>query len=60
MLYALEWNKDHPGEAKPWNIIDWVMGTNVGVWGGWCTCPDGRVYQVGHAHPMPMSLTLHP
>ena len=46
-LYALEWSKDHPWEPKPWNVIDWTMGTNVGVWGGWCTCPDGRVYQVG-------------
>ena len=46
-LYALEWTKDHFGEPKPWNVIDWFMGTNVGVWGGWCTCPDGRVYQVG-------------
>lgn len=36
-LYALEWSKDHPGESKPWNVIDWKMGTNVGVWGGICT-----------------------
>ena len=36
-LYALEWTKDHPGEEKPWNVVDWTMGTNVGVWGGWCT-----------------------
>ena len=47
MLFALEWTKDHLGETKPWNVIDWEMGTNVGVWGGWCTCPDGRKYQVG-------------
>lgn len=46
-LYALEWSKDHPGLPKPWNAIDFTMGTPVGVWGGWCTCPDGRVYQVG-------------
>ena len=46
-LVAQEWSNDHPGEPKPWNVIDWFMGTNVGVWGGWCTCPDGRVYQVG-------------
>ena len=46
-LYALEWSKDHSGEPKPWNVIDWFMGTNVGVWGGWCTCPNGQVYQVG-------------
>jgi len=46
-LYALEWSVDHPGKRKPWNVIDWTMGTNVGVWGGVCTCPDGRVYQVG-------------
>ena len=46
-LYALEWTADHGREPKPWNVIDWFMGTNVGVWGGWCTCPDGRVYQVG-------------
>ena len=37
VLYALEWTKDHAGEDKPWNIIDWFMGTNVGVWGGTCT-----------------------
>jgi len=47
VLYALEWSNDHPGEDKPWNVVDWDFGTPVGVWGGWCTCPDGRVYQVG-------------
>ena len=47
LLFAQEWSKDHPGEQKPWHVIDWVMGTNVGVWGGLCTCPDGRVYNVG-------------
>mmetsp|Transcript_56357 Transcript_56357/g.111874 ORF Transcript_56357/g.111874 Transcript_56357/m.111874 type:complete len:618 (-) Transcript_56357:1473-3326(-) len=36
-LYALEWTKDHQWEQKPWNVIDWTMGTNVGVWGGKCT-----------------------
>jgi len=46
-LFALEWSKDHWDLPKPWNVIDWDMGTPVGVWGGWCTCPDGRVYQVG-------------
>ena len=45
-LFALEWSQDHPGEPKPWNAIDWNMGTPVGVWGGWCICPDGRRYQV--------------
>ena len=37
ILYALEWSKDHAGETKPWNVIDWTMGTNIGVWSGWCT-----------------------
>ena len=37
----------HPGERKPWNVIDFSMGVRIGVWGGKCTCPDGRVYQVG-------------
>jgi hypothetical protein len=36
-LYALEWSIDHAGEKQPWNVIDWDMGTPVGVWGGWCT-----------------------
>ena len=35
--YALEWSKDHPGQHRPWNVIDWYMGTRVGVWGGTCT-----------------------
>jgi hypothetical protein len=46
-LYALEWGKDHPGKDIPWNVVDWHMGTPIGVWGGYCTCPDGRVYKVG-------------
>ena len=25
----------------------WFMGYPVGVWGGTCTCPDGRVYTAG-------------
>jgi len=25
----------------------WYMGYPVGVWGGTCTCPDGRVYTAG-------------
>ena len=32
---------DHLGEEIPWNVINWDMGTPVGVWGGHCTCPDG-------------------
>ena len=24
--------------------LDWEMGVPLGVWGGTCTCPDGRVY----------------
>lgn len=39
-LYALEWSKDHPGEQMPWNVVDWSMGTSIGVWGGVCTCPE--------------------
>eukprot|EP00966_Prymnesium_polylepis_P324922 7380920-Prymnesium_polylepis.2 len=48
MQYALEWYADHPalGEPPP-TVINWEMGTKVGVWGGSCMCPDGRVYQVG-------------
>ena len=26
---------------------NWHMGTPLGVWGGECTCPDGRVYTAG-------------
>lgn len=40
VLYALEWENDHPGEEKPWNVVNWDFGTPVGVWGGWCTCPE--------------------
>jgi len=46
MMFALEWEVDHPAEPMPHNVINWVMGTPIGVWGGSCTCPDGRVYQV--------------
>jgi len=47
VMYAQEWYVDHLGEEIPWNVINWDMGTPVGVWGGHCTCPDGRVYAVG-------------
>ena len=47
VLYALEWSLDHPEDEMPWNVVDWTMGTPIGVWGGTCTCPDGRVYLVG-------------
>jgi len=47
VMFAQEWYADHPGEEMPWNVINWDMGTPVGVWGGHCTCPDGRVYAVG-------------
>ena len=47
VLYAQEWTKDHPTDPIPYNVIDWTMGTPIGVWGGSCTCPDGRIYQVG-------------
>ena len=51
VLYALEWSHDHPAMPRPHNVIDWTMGTPVGVWGGACTCPDGRVYQVCRQRP---------
>ena len=47
VLYALEWGGNHPGEPQPWNVVDFYMGLPIGVWGGYCYCPDGRVYQVG-------------
>ena len=27
--------------------LGWKMGDKLGVWGGECTCPDGRVYTAG-------------
>jgi len=57
VMYALEWERDqHDGKEQPWNIIKFFMGTKVGVWGGWCTCPDGRVYQVGDEGNMCLSV----
>jgi len=55
--YALEWYKDHPdlGEPPP-TVVNWEMGTPVGVWGGSCMCPDGHVYQVGDEGNMCQSL----
>ena len=47
VAYASEWSMDHPDLPIPYNIIDWKMGTRVGVWGGTCTCPNGQTYQVG-------------
>ena len=37
VMYALEWKKDHPRMHMPYNVINWKMGTPVGVWGGDCT-----------------------
>ena len=56
LLFADEWSLNHQGEPKPWNVVDFAMGTPVGVWGGACTCPDGRVYQVGDEGNMCWSL----
>ena len=35
------------GENRVDYSLDWVMGTPIGVWGGSCTCPDGRVHTAG-------------
>lgn len=45
VLYAQEWPQNKG--PKPWNVINFYYGLRVGVWGGKCTCPDGRVYMVG-------------
>ena len=46
--YALEWYKEHGNLGEPpATVVNWEMGTPIGVWGGTCYCPDGRVYQVG-------------
>ena len=38
---------------------DWEMGHPVGVWGGKCTCPDGRVYYGGDEGNMCGSIACH-
>eukprot|EP00966_Prymnesium_polylepis_P087456 2023623-Prymnesium_polylepis.3 len=56
-LYATEWTLDHPGEAKPWNVINWQMGTNVGVWSGWCTCPGASLLDARASHEPRLTLS---
>ena len=34
-------------EVRYANEDNWHYGTPLGVWGGECTCPDGRVYTAG-------------
>jgi hypothetical protein len=44
--FAFPFEVDTPsGTAIPQNIYRQVNG--VGSWGGWCTCPDGKRYNVG-------------
>ena len=35
-----------PGMDRTGYALGWHMGTPLGVWGGDCVCPSGRVYQV--------------
>ncbi|KAL1528477.1 hypothetical protein AB1Y20_009820 [Prymnesium parvum] len=57
-MYALEWSKYHPRKPRPWNVIDFKENeyTAIGVWGGDCTCPDGRVYFVADGGNMCSSM----
>ena len=36
-----------PGRAAVKYAVGFEMGYPLGVWGGTCTCPDGRVYTAG-------------